>query len=242
MKLYLIPFALLSCLLLLSCGKEKPVENTEIESVRERLLLSELDTFYLGSKLVHVEKIEKSDFDEVDAAPAIDTSETNYLKRDSDKVVRTGDTLRIKTKAKDVLIVNNDSDTDEYAQYGYLGYNKDIDQYLVFGGFYEWHNYLLIDAKTGNQTVLWGKPVVSPNGKYIVSGNTDLVAQFTDNGIQLFESGNAPRVIGERTLQLWGPEEIRWSDAATLFVKANVADEKSPDLEVTRYFKLKLGL
>ncbi len=242
MKSYFIIISLLSCLMLANCGKEKPLEKAEIESVAQRPLASELDTFYLGGKLVRVEKIEKSDFEEVDATPAIDTSETKNLQRDSDKVQRTGDTLQIKTAAKNVFIVNNDSDTDEYAQYTYMGYNKAIDQYLVFGGFYEWHNYLLIDAKTGSQTVLWGKPVVSPNGKYIVSGNTDLVAQFTDNGIQLFESGNAPKVIGEKILQLWGPEEIRWSNDTTLFVKANVSDEKSPDLEVTRYFKLKLGL
>jgi len=226
--------------MLANCGKEKPLKKTETEIFREGPLASELDTFYLGGKLVHVEKIEKSAFDEVDAAPAVDTSEVKNIQNDSDKVQRMGDTLQIKTAAKNVFVVNNDSDTDEYAQYTYLGYNKAIDQYLVFGGFYEWHNYLLIDAKTGSQTVLWGKPVVSPNGKYIVSGNTDLVAQFTDNGIQLFESGNTPKVIGEKTLQLWGPEEIRWGDDKTLFVKANVADEKSPDLEVTRYFKLKL--
>jgi len=229
-------------MMLANCGKEKPLEKTEIESVPQRPLASELDTFYLGGKLVKVEKIEKSDFEEAEAPAAIDTSETKNLQKDSDRVKRMGDTLVIKAKAKDVLIVNNNSDTDEYAQYTYLGYNRDVDQYMVFGGFYEWHNYLLIDGKTGSQTVLWGKPVVSPNGKYIVSGNTDLVAQFTDNGIQLFESGNAPKVIGEKTLQLWGPEEIRWGNDKTLFVKANVADEKSPDLEVTRYFKLKLGL
>lgn len=242
MKFYSIVFAFLSGMALVNCGNDKTAEKVEIETVSEKPLASELDTFYLGGKLVHVEKIEKSAFDEVDAAPAVDTSEVKNIQNDSDKVQRMGDTLRIKTTAKDVFIVNNDSDTDEYAHYTYQSYIKNIDQYLVFGGFYEWHNYLLIDGKTGAQTVLWGSPVVSPNGEYIVSGNADLVAQFTDNGIQLFANAGAPKIIGERILQLWGPEEIRWSDNKTLFVKANVADDKSPDMEVTRYFKLKLGL
>jgi len=242
MKSYLIVFVSLSCLLLINCGKDKPVEKTEIEAVAQKTLVSELDTFYLGGKLVRVERMEKSDFDDAESPAAIDTSETKNLQKDSDRVQRTGDTLTIKTKAKDVHIVNNDNDTDEYAQYTYMGYIDAADQFLVFGGFYEWHNYLLIDGQTGDETVLWGKPAVSPDGKYIVNGNSDLVAQFTDNGMQLFTATHKPKVVGERSLKAWGPEEIKWADNKTLFVKANVADEKSPDLEVTRYFKLKLGL
>jgi len=242
MKSYFVVVAFLSCLLAVNCGKDKAVEKAEIETVPEKPLVSELDTFYLGGKLVRVEKIEKSDFDDIDAAPAIDTSETKNINGDSNKVQRVGDTLLIKTAAKVVAIVNNNADNDEYAQYTYQYYMKETNQFVVFGGFYEWHNYLLIDRQTGGQTVLWGKPVVSPNGKYIISGNSDLVAQFTDNGIQLFAGTPKPKAIGERQLQTWGPEEIKWLDNKTLYVKANVADEKSPDLEVTRYFKLKLGL
>jgi hypothetical protein len=237
-----IILVLLLTTVLVNCKKDKPSEIKEVEALPQGPLVSELDTFYLGGKLVRVETIKKSEFDEVDAPAAIDTSETKNLETDSDKVQRMGDTLLIKTKSKLVPIVNNNSDTDEYAQYTYMGYLEDVDQFVILGSFYEWNNYVLVDGQTGDQTLLWGRPVVSPNGKYIASGNTDLVAQFADNGVQLFTGSHKPKVIGERQLQAWGPEEMRWSDDSTLFVKANVADEKSPDLEVTRYFKLKLSL
>jgi len=241
MKIHFILVLLLTTVLV-NCKKDKPSEIKEVEALPQGPLVSELDTFYLGGKLVRVETIKKSEFDEVDAPAAIDTSETKNLETDSDKVQRSGDTLFIKTKSKQVPIVNNNSDTDEYAQYTYMGYMEDVDQFLILGSFYEWNNYVLVDGQTGDQTLLCGRPVVSPNGKHIASGNTDLVAQFADNGVQLFTGSHKPKVIGERQLQAWGPEEMRWSDDSTLFVKANVADEKSPDLEVTRYFKLKLSL
>ncbi|MXN91386.1 hypothetical protein GR160_09105 [Flavobacterium sp. Sd200] len=234
--------AILSCIFLVNCQKDKKTEEDADEPTDSKVLVSELDTFYLGGKIVRVEKIKKSDFDEADAPVAIDTSEINNLERDSEIVKRIGDTLLFKTAAKEVTLINNNSDTDEYARYTYYGYREDMDQFVVFGGFYEWHNYILVDAQTGDQTILWGQPEVSPNGKLIVSGNSDLTAQFTDNGLQLYQSTHAPKVLGEKILQSWGPEKIKWYDNNTLYIKANVVDDNSPDLETTTHFKVILDL
>jgi len=235
--------AVLITLLFIGCQNDKKIENQEVTTTPEKALISELDTFYLGSKLVHVEKIKKSDFEAVAATTVIDTSETKNLLKDNALVKRVGDSLIIKTNAKDLVLLDDDNDEDDadsFASYSYHGFLENANQFLVLGTYYEAYDYLLIDRQTGDITHLWGLPVVSPNGKHIIAGNTDLVAAFTPNGIQLFENAPKPKLIAERELQTWGPEEIKWMDNKTLLVKASVSDPNSENLERPEYFKMKL--
>ena len=242
MRSYLLVFSILSCLLLSNCGKDKPADVDPTETVYENPLVSERDTFYIGGKLVHVEKIKKSEFDALKPTViATDTIEDQHLLKDSAMVRRARDTLYFKTAAKEVTLVNDNNDSgDAYAQYLYCCYIKSIDQFLIAGNYYESYDYILIDRQTGASTKLMGKPNISPDGKYMVAGNTDLVAQFTDNGLQLFKNTPAPKLVAQKILQTWGPEEIKWLDNKTLLVKASVSDPNSENLERPEYFKLKL--
>lgn len=244
MRSYLLVFSLLSCLLLSNCGKDKPADVDPTETVYENPLVSERDTFYIGGKLVHVDKIKKSEFDALKPTViATDTIEDQHLLKDSAMVRRAGDTLYFKTAAKEVTLVNdNDDSGDAYAQYLYCCYIKSIDQFLVAGNYYESYDYILIDRQTGASTKLMGEPNISPDGKYMVAGNTDLVAQFTDNGLQLFKNTPTPKLVAQKILQTWGPEEMKWRDNKTIFVKANVTGEQTPDDVIIDYYKLTLDL
>jgi hypothetical protein len=231
-------------LLFAGCKPDKKMQNQEITfTAPEKALISELDTFYLGNELVHVEKINKSDFEAVASNTIIDTSEVKSLMLDSITVKRHGDTLVIKTNAKEVKLVNNNNDeddTDLYITYKYYGYIKDADKYLIHCWYYEGHDYKMIDRKTGSITDTWGVPLVSPNGKLFMTGNTDLVASYTYNGIQLFENTHKPKLIAQRELQTWGPDEIRWLDNKTLLVKASMAETATESEQHPEYYKLRL--
>lgn len=125
--------ALLSCIFLYSCQSNSKAEPLQETITPTEALRSELDTFYLGGKLVRVEKTSKSEFDHLTTI-AVDTSEIKNLEIDAAFVKRTGDTLTIKTKTKEVQLVtneNDENDSDYFARYSYYGYIKSIDQWCM---------------------------------------------------------------------------------------------------------------
>jgi hypothetical protein len=234
--------ALLSTVLFYDCQNNSKTELLEEKIVSKEILRSELDTFYLGGKLVEVEKTDKSDFDHLSTV-AIDTSEIEHLRIDADFVKRTRDTLIIKTKAKEVKLITNNNeegDVDNYVDYRYYGYLKTIDKFLVYALLYESYCYVLVDNTTGDITDIWGIPVISPNGQYFVTTNKDLLAHYTDNGIQLYKNGAVPKLLGERLLDKWGSEDIKWVNNKILVLKASVFDTLAENMEHTEYFRLKL--
>lgn len=243
MKTTLKLIVLLIAVLFYNCQRNSKADVVLDETpIPKEILRSELDTFYLGDKLIEVEKINKSDFDILKTV-VIDTSETEHLRIDADLVKRTGDTLIIKTKGKEVQLVTNRNDednVDDYVDYRYYGYLKDIDKFLIYAQLYESYCYALVDNTTGNSTTIWGMPVISPDKKYFVTVNKDLMANYTDNGIQLYKNGDSPKLIGERILEAWGSDDIKWVDNKTFVVKAGVSDTISEDLEHPEYFRLRI--
>lgn len=155
---------------------------------------------------------------------------------------RLGDSLIIKTKFKIVPLVNNNNDEDDvdnFVNYRYYGFIKSMDQFLVAATYYEASDYILIDRQTAHITQLWGIPQVSPNGKLFIAGNTDLVAGFNYNGLQLFKTTHKPKLSAQRELQTWGPDEIKWLNNTTLLIKGSISDTTNENLERPEYFKLK---
>jgi hypothetical protein len=237
---------LMLCLLLFCCGKEtkapEPVATPQTQTT-EKKLRPELDTFYLGNRLVRVEKASKHDFDRYPETP-VDTSEAANLARDSQWVKRIGDTLAIKTDAREVLIVSNDNEEaeEDFAHYDYSGYMPKTGQFILCGYYYESYDYLMVDKKTGDITHAWGRPEVSPDGKMFITANSDMMAGFTYNGLQLYNNTHKPVLVGQRELQHWGPAVVKWADNKTLLVKADVVvdNEDTQTYERTEYFRLVL--
>jgi hypothetical protein len=222
---------------LLGCGSEPPAEKV---TDNNNIPKPEQDTFYLGNILVHLEKIQKTDFDKVSENPVDTANEALLLRRDSSLVSRSGDTLFFMTGRGKVTLLNIESEGDNYSNYLYKGYLKDMNQFLVYGAFYEWFNYQLIDRITGDTTALSGEPVLSPDKKRFISGNSDLMAGFTFNGIELYKSTHKPELIGARALGKWGPNIIKWLDNRTLVIECNVSDTTLENMERLDYFKLTL--
>ena len=177
---YTLTIAFLSLLIIFGCKG-----NNSSQDFTERELLSGTATFYLGKKHIKIEEITKEYFDSFPSV-IIDSSEVN-LQKDTSTVRKIADTLFIKTQVKELKFVNT-SDKNDYVNYQYIRFLKEQNKFLVYCSYYESHDYILIDNRNAEITHLWGLPVFSPDNKYIISGNEDLNAAFTDNGIQLFEN------------------------------------------------------
>ncbi|HXB39586.1 MAG TPA: hypothetical protein VNZ49_03535 [Bacteroidia bacterium] len=233
------------CLLLiasLSCctNAEKPKETSDV-SLKKDSLVSELDTFYIGQKLFTVFPASKEDFDKIPEPVRCDTSEKNNLFKDSAFVTRLGGTLILNCKDKETIVFKNNPKEgyEEYADYTYLGKIPDINQYLILGSFHESFSYLLVNPLSGDTTFICGEPVFSPDKKYFICGNTDLIAAFVINGFDLYEiNGKKIKLVGRRELSKWGPEKIKWIDNSSLLIERSVLDTTKQEMTRTDYIKL----
>lgn len=113
---------------------------------------------------------------------------------------------------------NDEYNPEKTIFYHYWGALPKAHQWVVTLSFYEGRAVLLVDQRTGRRTNLWGRPAVSPDGRYLLSVNNDYA--YDPNGLQLFRlSGAGPRLLGERILTYWAPVQARWSGPRTLLLE-----------------------
>lgn len=237
------PLLFLSAAFLFSCSSpEKPKEKTAAPQKKDTLV-SERDTFHIGSKLFYVEQISKAEFDRVAEYPEPDTSEKNILLRDSANAFRLGIALILNVGEKFNQTVsfkdNNKEGQEEFCNFTYKGFYPEINQHMVYASFVESFAYYLVDKNSADTNYACGFPVFSPNKKYFICGNTDLVARFVVNGFDLYEAGDKKiKQVGRRELDTWGPEKIKWLNDSVLYVQRNVSDTTVKAMMRTDYVKL----
>lgn len=219
------------------------VEKEEVEKIPD-LVGSQVgeSVFRMGDKTFTVEPSTKVEFEQYKKI-LFDTLEANNLKRDAEYVKRVGDTLLFKLEnGKFTKLINNpNQEADNYAHYDFMGRMPEINQSVVLGTFYEWYNYYLINHYTGDTTVLSGYPEVSPDHRFIVSGNSDLVAGFTFNGLEFYQMDNKKlKIIDTKQLGTWGPSELFWANNSTLVVQRDLIDTTQESMQRTDYIKLRI--
>lgn len=232
----------LSALYLVSC--QQPVSTAE--SAKDSALTVTApdtlvvfgDTVTIGNQLYDITPATAAEFSQVpEWLP--DTSESVNILRDSVRVRRAGDSLILTLEnGQQKVMVNNNNDNEDYTQYTYQGYLPAIQHWVVFNAGYEWHSYELIDSRNGEMTRTIGLPKLSPDNKYFICSNTDLMAAFTLNGFELFQLTPSlkPVLLQERTLENWGPETIKWKDGKTLIALQHYLDKVSE--QHSRYIHL----
>lgn len=197
-----------------------------------------IDTVSIGRQLYNITVSTAAEFQQVPAFIA-DTSEAVNILRDSVRVRRAGDSLILTlANGRQKVMVNNNNDNEEYTQYTYQAYLPAMEHWVVFNAGYEWHSYELINSRNGEMTRTIGFPELSPDKRYFICSNTDLMAAFTLNGFQLFQytPGQNPVLLQERELVNWGPATIKWKDATTLVALQHYLDAHSE--EHTRFIRL----
>lgn len=201
--------------------------------------LTERDTVTIGNVLYNIIDTDQAEFDATpDYKPSAEKEEEN-IARFAGKVSRIGDSLMLKLEKDSTIILknNNKTDGDDYIDFTFLDYIPALNAYLVYAVGYEYFEYHLHDAATGRLTRTIGIPQLSPDKKFFVCSNSDLVASFTTNGFELFRMGkDSIEPVQERQPENWGPVTIKWKDARSFVAHFN---ERTKELDETdRYVKL----
>lgn len=131
------------------------------------------------------------------------------------------------------LLNNPIEDYDLNIAYEYMATLPAIGQWLLAVHLYEGGYYLLIDQRTGNKTRIWGPPAVSPNGRYFVCGNSDVLARYEPNGLQLWLADGRPQLLWQRETD-WGVQEPRWLDNRSILFQQDFFDKDDIDTRVMR--------
>lgn len=115
---------------------------------------------------------------------------------------------------QDVGAVGTECDYAESTCYSLIGYSPIYRHFLVFQGFYESWEYLLIDRRTGRATYVHDVPHLSPDHKRIATAIGNLSDEF-NNGVFVWS------IDAQRLREDWAhaaPETVgyafeRWLDA-----------------------------
>lgn len=230
-------FALIIFASLLACkGSDKSAHTNDSSSDS---LVSEKDTFLISHYRFYIQPASAAEYNNT-YIRAFEGPEEEHLKQDAVKVRRQGHKLFFKCEnGKEAVLENRLTDGEDHVEYTYLGQLSDKSYYVISANFYEWYNYFLINEVNGDTTWLRGLPILSPNGKMILSGNADLIAGFTDNGYELYRITNdGLMLLGTRELLTWGPEATYWKNDSELMVRRIVIDTLAPNSERKEYIKM----
>lgn len=187
-------------------------QKTNESKMTNTALLSEMDSIHVNKEIWCFKDTSNSFFSS--AYKLIeDTSENNCLQSCGGNVIRKEDTLILKmdnggTKR---YVNNNSIESDNYTEYRFISRLNEINYYLIKIYYYEGYSYLMLNAKSGKESYLWGVPSISPDKKKIIASCFDLQAGFVFNGIQFYTVTNdSLQLQWSRELSKWGADKIAW--------------------------------
>ena len=240
--------------LLTACHPDAPATATSLRS-GDAERPSAYDTLHVaGGGVLRLKPITEAAFLRVPkdtAFPATDYEAT--LSADAGPVRRQGPDLILQPAQGPVITFRNKQEqvelpggTGSYLEgthtYYYRGPLPGTHQWLVELNEPHHPYYCLLDQRTGQRTNLVGFPVLSPDGRYLLSVASGLyVDRGVDGpfGLQLYRLGSgAPRLGWLRNPQRWGPTDARWAGPRTVVLaQAHLlpsGQDASPDyIEVT---------
>ncbi|WP_324672982.1 hypothetical protein [Hymenobacter sp. GOD-10R] len=176
---------------------------------------------------------DESEGEELDIDPQ--KEERQRLRNAGPLVKRAGRTLWLRpTDHPPLRLVDNPAeDYDTNIAYEYIASLPKIGQWLLSVHLYEGGYYVLVDQRTGRRTPIWGPPAISPNGRHFVCGNSDVLAHYEPNGLQVWSAEGTPRLLWERETE-WGVQEPRWLDDHSILFQQDFFDKDDVDTRVVR--------
>lgn len=107
--------------------------------------------------------------------------EKHLLKSEKSNINRTGQTLTIPIRPSYAIALTDKTGPQDgdWASYFYVGYISEIRRHHVLVGYYEGGDHLLIEAETGEITVMRYAPVLSPDHKWLVAAGSAFGSAFT---------------------------------------------------------------
>ncbi len=193
------------------CNKVKyQIFRTDSISIRE-------DKYYRYQKLV--DSI-RNLHPKLNYEKYIDEIEKAIYKKDNIIVYRTKDTVKVKLDTGELKTIYAYNPTANYdLGRSIADYFPKENLILISARIDEAGHYYLLDKKTGEQHMLIGKPIFSPNRKFILSINGDIEYGSTINGIQLFQFDKELKEICFYQLASLEPRKVKWIDNNTFVLE-----------------------
>lgn len=123
---------------------------------------------------------------------------------------------------------------DEMTIHTYRGFLPDFHCHLIEVQLYEISQWLLI-SDAGQQVVLWGKPLFSPDGKHIIA--TCMGIEYgggQPNSLELLaRQSGAWRTVWHLEPTAWEPYQVGWISPATLLLSKEMWTGKNPGTTFT---------
>lgn len=140
------------------------------------------------------------------------------------RVTRSGARLRLRLADGRWLSVEDDTPDDEVLSvvHHFREYLPEIGYFVLHRQFYEGHDYLLVEDSTGRRYELHAVPVVSPDGRRLVTASDGFTGGYVPNVVKIWrlrdghielEQAIAPRG--------WGPSHPEWIDDRTIRLRKN---------------------
>lgn len=132
-----------------------------------------------------------------------------------------------------------------------LGLNKDLEEsdnvfeyyfkehgfYSIYVQWWEGNGYKLVNHINGEVIDMYGRPYFSPDGKFVISVSSDVLARFSYNGFQLFRNINGKLdYLGSFEPEDWGPYSVKWIENDRLVFKSQSVKFSENDYEYYDFY------
>lgn len=97
----------------------------------------------------------------------------------------------------------------------------ELNLWVLERDYLEYRHWILVNGVDGSSQQAIAAPVPSPDGTRLLCANEDIMAGFTDNGIQVWRISPDGFLLEFEDISLrWGPKDATWEDDNTIvFVK-----------------------
>ena len=173
---------------------------------------------------IHTLSAETTFMDELNA------KELEQTKKFAVFVKRDGDTLYLKLGSgsySTLTDMKECSGWDTCKLYRFVDYFKDVGFYIVFVGYYEGYEYLMVSDKTGENCLVHEAPEVSPDKKRFVAVSASEAHNINGVFIWRFEDDNIIPELSYEPDEYALYEFVAWKDNFTIHLAKFTRSDKS---------------
>jgi hypothetical protein len=157
----------------------------------------------------------------------------NLLTRKGDALIVRLDGGRSKTYVSNLAACDGENvDFSKCIGFGLLDYFPQTRSYLIAKSYYECGDYLFVSRHTGSETIMSAIPVISPNGKYLLSiDQSDACDRKYDIAIWSVQTDPPKLEFKYQAKQYENWNVTAWEDDTHITIKAWINGKTSYDQE-----------
>ncbi|MGJ5029076.1 hypothetical protein ACQR1I_19715 [Bradyrhizobium sp. HKCCYLS2038] len=172
----------------------------------------------------------------------------NLITRNGEKLTLRLDKGKSKTYVSNLAACDGESvDVSKCISFNLLTYFPTLRSFLVSKSYYECGDYLFVSGRTGRETILSALPVISPNGKYLLSiDQNDACERKYDIAIWDLKTDPPKLEFKYQAKQYENWDIVAWEDDAHILVKTWINgnppyDQEAKLLRSTNGWELQFG-